>query len=79
MPAFTAESGMIAGGGPDGTMARRRMPPLVVETAAGADADVVAAAGAIAAAGAGAARDSPASNDKMSAVRREKPARRTKP
>ena len=31
IPAFTAESGMIAGGGPAGTTARRRVPPLVVE------------------------------------------------
>jgi hypothetical protein len=32
MPAFTADRGMIVGGGPAGTMARRRVPPPVVET-----------------------------------------------
>ena len=37
MPAFTAESGMIVGGGPAGTTARRRVPPLVAETGAARD------------------------------------------
>ena len=63
MPAFTSDSGMIAGGGPAGTIARRRTPPPAVDT--GVDT--------------GAARDDAASNDRVSAVRREKPARRTKP
>ena len=37
IPGFTAESGMIVGGGPAGTMARRRVPPLVAETGAARD------------------------------------------
>ena len=66
MPAFTAESGMIAGGGPEGTIARRRTPWLLPPP----DADAAAA---------GAALEVPASNSNPSAVRTEKPARRTKP
>jgi hypothetical protein len=73
MPAFTAESGMIAGGGPDGTIARRRTPwllPAPPDDAGADDADADAP---------GAAFEVPASNSNPSAVRTEKPARRTKP
>jgi hypothetical protein len=68
---------MIAGGGPDGTIARNRRPLLLPPL----DADVVAAAGADAETetDAGAAFDVPAKRSKPSAVRTEKPARRTKP
>jgi len=73
MPAFTSESGMIAGGGPDGTIARRRtpLPPDLDDVE---DTDVAP----------GAARDVPGRNtetkSEVSAAKRtETPARRTKP
>jgi hypothetical protein len=69
MPGFTAESGMIAGGGPDGTIARRRRPLWLPPPDTDADADALP----------GAAFDVPASKSNPSAVRTAKKARRTKP
>jgi hypothetical protein len=59
---------MIAGGGPEGMMARRRVPPPLVD--ADADADTGAAT---------ADEEAPAARSNPRATRREKPARRTKP
>lgn len=74
-----ADSGMIAGGGPDGTIARSRTPlparDADAETGSGADAAGETDADV---ADAGAAFEGPASNSTPSAVRTEKPARRTK-
>ena len=69
MPGLTAASGMMAGGGPDGTMARNRTPPAapweVADTGVGA-------------AWAGAAR-SVGISARRTGIRTGKTARRTKP
>jgi hypothetical protein len=65
---------MIAGGGPEGTMARRRVPPLEADAVA----DAVAALG-VAAGAPNTDEEEPAARSNPSATRREKPARRTKP